>query len=325
MKKILINFDGTCNEPGDAENKKNLSDESISNILRIHLLAGGNLENTSSIHGQRSFYYSGVGTRGSIFKRLWRALFAAQAPENILKEATADLERNYTPGDKIFVSGFSRGAAIARMFASQLAKNEKLPGIEIEFLGVFDTVAAFGLPNLEFDERPVSDVIFEDNFISPIINNALHLVSLDENRLAFRPTLMNEDPRVEEIWFPGVHSDVGGGYYNRGLSDVALEYWLEKAGEHGLFFLKPSDIPLENLSGIDQNGDPVEIGIDDLEMKPDTNGKVHYHQEWWRGAKTIAPRDAVVLKKNVPSDGEINIHRSVKEKMVVGYMPVAMI
>ena len=76
MRRILINFDGTGNEPGDAEQKKEdgiIQDNSISSIMKIHLLAGGNIENTaSSFKDQIPLYYPGVGVRGSFFKRLWR-------------------------------------------------------------------------------------------------------------------------------------------------------------------------------------------------------------------------------------------------------------
>jgi hypothetical protein len=66
-----------------------------------------------------------------------------------------------------------------------------------------------------------------------IVEKAVHLVAIDDFRSPFRPTLFNEDPRVTEIWCPGVHSDIGGGYYHDGLSDIALKVMklaAEKAG-----------------------------------------------------------------------------------------------
>ena len=323
--KIIINIDGTCNEPSDAEEKKNLDDESISNILRTHLLLGGNIDNEAmSIPGQKSLYYPGVGTRGNFFKRLFRSMFASLAPDVILKEITDDLEATWEPGDTLYVFGFSRGAAIARILCSQLAKDTRFPGIQVEFLGVYDTVAAFGIPNLDSDEKPVSDVLFENNAISPVIKNAVHLVALDENRKAFRPTLMDKDPRVKEVWYPGVHSDVGGGYYIRGLSDIALLYMIIEAELHGLKFFDPEVIPDDNRSGLDQNGEPVEISIDDLLFNPSVYGKIHYHMEWWRTAKTRAARDAVVLDDGKVSGDRVELHPSVTIRAIeFGYKPIA--
>ena len=101
-------------------------------------------------------------------------------------------------------------------------------------MGVFDTVASIGKPNLHEDDKPVSDVVFENQHIAPSIQEALHLVSLDERRKAVMPTLMNAEDRVTEVWFAGAHSDVGGGYSDASLADVALLWMAERAVECGL-------------------------------------------------------------------------------------------
>ncbi|MCD4721939.1 MAG: DUF2235 domain-containing protein [Desulfobacula sp.] len=339
MKKLIINFDGTGNEPGDAEEKKKdgvAKDENISNILKIHLFAGGNIENSAvSFEDQMSFYYPGVGVRGNIFKRLWRSAFAAKAPEVIMEEAMNDLERIYKKNDRLYIFGFSRGAAIARLFASRLAKNglQTATGIidknpVISFLGVFDTVAAFGKPNLNKNTRPVSDVVFENGTISPIIRNAYHLVAIDENRLAFRPTLMNNESRVNEIWFPGVHSDVGGGYNRDGLSDNTLSYMLKKAKLFGLnFYEKAENIPKENLKGKDHQNKDITIEVSDIEINPNIKEDIHYHTEKWRNLiNSMAPRDATIIKDNIPCNIPYKVHISARKKIktVPGYDPVVL-
>jgi uncharacterized protein (DUF2235 family) len=134
-------------------------------------------------------------------------------------------------------------------------KNHAHQNKTIVFLGVWDTVGALGAPfgivtswltNLVFHTR------FHDTKISPIILNAYHAMAIDERRWPFRPTHMeltnerkceigaasasNEKSQYnyEEVWFPGVHSDVGGGYENANLSDCALQWMVEKATAHGL-------------------------------------------------------------------------------------------
>jgi hypothetical protein len=95
-------------------------------------------------------------------------------------------------------------------------------------------------PTMSQKDRPTSDVVFEHGHTLPgNVLKALHLVSLDDKRKAFQPTLMNQDGRVREIWFPGAHSDVGGGYNFDGLSDNALRYlldWFEDQQELGITF-----------------------------------------------------------------------------------------
>jgi uncharacterized protein (DUF2235 family) len=315
--KLLFNFDGTLGQPDLSNKIKNILGFSITNILKIHLLAGGNIENTAqSISSQKSFYYPGVGSRGNFFTRAWRAAFAAKGVETILSEAMTDFYNNHKKNDKIYITGFSRGAAIARIFASKLSKLN----IPIEFLGVFDTVASFGFPNLNSNKRPISDVLFENNTIAFTIKKALHIVGLDENRLAYRPTLMNCADNINEIWFPGTHSDIGGGNYDHCLSDLTLSYFLKTVKKGGLsFYSEFNQIPSENLKGLDQNNDLVDIGEDDLTFDPDEMGKIHYCNEKIRKALNIlAPREGVVLKNNVPSNIKIKIHQSAinrKKKM----------
>ncbi len=64
---------------------------------------------------------------------------------------------------------------------------------------MFDTVASIGKPDLDVDDRPGSDVLFENRTIAPNVQEALHLCSLDDNRRAFQPTLMNAGKRVMEV------------------------------------------------------------------------------------------------------------------------------
>lgn len=79
------------------------------------------------------------------------------------------------------------------------------------------------MPNLDKAKRPSTEVVFEYGKTLPEgVHRALHFVALDEQRLAFRPTLINHDGRTVEIWLAGVHSDIGGGYRKDEIGDIAL-------------------------------------------------------------------------------------------------------
>ena len=326
-KNILICFDGTSNDPSDANEENSKSeDNSISNVLKLHLLAGGDLENRAGpLQGQESYYYSGVGTRGRTrIRRLLSAGLAIREPKLIRKAAKTDLAKNYKPGDRIFIFGFSRGAAIARMFASELATRgfkQKGAGVvgaitpRVHFLGAWDTVASLGVPNLDDDTEPSGTEIFEDNSIAFNIRTAVHLVSIDDQRLAFRPTLMNHESRVEELWFPGGHSDIGGGYRRDGLSDVTLRLMLNRAKANGANFRSPSSIDYENLGGGD-----ADIEADEVEVEPDVNGKLHADAQNRRPQRvkdrTLKARRVYVLKNNVAvSSPRPILHHSVLERL----------
>lgn len=194
MTKILICFDGTGNEMGNAE------DDSLSNIAKIAIRAGwmGNKED-SAIPEQKVLYYPGPGTRGGFFLRTIRKLSSPETTiGRIVKKSEEDLNAlEVSPEDEIVVIGFSRGAAIARRFAALLGNPklnggktfaEKCPVKDVKLLICFDTVAQIGKP--DSSEYPDDSVVFEDNKVSETIKRGYHLVSIDEHRSLFPATLM---------------------------------------------------------------------------------------------------------------------------------------
>jgi hypothetical protein len=81
---------------------------------------------------------------------------------------------------------------------------------------------------------------FHDVELSKCVQNAFQALAVDEHRSSFAPALWAYKPKppqvVEQMWFVGAHSDVGGGYAQRGLSDIALKWMIEKARAVGLAF-----------------------------------------------------------------------------------------
>ena len=192
-KLIIFNFDGTSNEADDADQEisktGSVEDENITNILKFHLLCGGDLkkQRPDRSNSQISLYYSGVGTYGNFFQRLYNSGLSKEKFDvaKILRTALNDFAEYYQPGDRVLVTGFSRGAALARRFASLI--NDKVSGKDI-IEAVFDTVASIGLPNMKRSERPKSEVVFEHGHTLPSnVKQALHCLSLDDKRKAFSP------------------------------------------------------------------------------------------------------------------------------------------
>lgn len=331
--RILICFDGTGNQPIDAEQQLledgSVEDDNITNVLKLHLLAGGNLRaarperGDGAVAGQHSLYFSGVGTRGSVVRRAFRKAFAGLGPRRSIRAAREELARVYERGDTLAVFGFSRGAAIARRFVSEIAESGLAtrsgvvdPVPDVRLLGVWDTVVSKGLPELETDELPEVEELGEKNGLSPIVDRALHLVALDERRLAFRPTLMNEQAGVEEIWMPGVHSDVGGGFRLDGLSDIALEVMLAAGRAAGLGFLDPASMPRERIV-VDQEGADVTIGRDDLVITPDVTAVLHQQvRNDVKSQITLRSRDPFVLRDGQPApQGRPVVHHTVVDRI----------
>ncbi|MBA3612867.1 MAG: DUF2235 domain-containing protein [Nitrospirales bacterium] len=119
---------------------------------------------------------------------------------------------------------------------------------QVKFVGLWDTVAAYGLP---FDELTRSwDALFPlsvpDRNLSNRVEKACHALALDDERNTFHPVLWNEETeperdhiakeRITQVWFAGAHSDVGGGHPDDALAHVSLDWMLGEAELHGLKF-----------------------------------------------------------------------------------------
>jgi uncharacterized protein (DUF2235 family) len=112
----------------------------------------------------------------------------------------------------------------------------------VKFIGVWDTVGALGIPL----DGPMALANkfweFHDLRLSRSVDYAYHALAIDEKRKPFRPTLWEQHPEahasqvLEQVWFTGVHSNVGGGYPDTGLSDIALLWMVGKAEACGLSF-----------------------------------------------------------------------------------------
>lgn len=163
---------------------------------------------------------------------------------------------------------------------------------KIKFIGVWDTVGALGNPlflNGVFANRHQ----FHDTELSSKISNAFHALAIDENRKNFEATLWHqkEDSKeqvLEQVWFAGVHSDVGGGYPESGLSDIALNWMIEKA---------------ENCK----------LNFDRISINPDALALKH---ESYSGFYTLQPKLYRPIGLAYPKSGNTNesLHTSVIER-----------
>ena len=107
--------------------------------------------------------------------------------------------------------------------------------VSVECIGVWDTVGALGVPLRIDDLDDVREDIFQfhNTRLGPHVRNAYHAVAIDEKRMHFDVALWTGDQpagtrNVEQTWFSGVHSDVGGGYEDAGLSDLTLSWMIDR-------------------------------------------------------------------------------------------------
>ena len=115
------------------------------------------------------------------------------------------------------------------------------PDVTVKLLGVFDTVGALGVPGAWSTHHQ-----FHDVNLSKAVECARQALAIDEQRLKFEPCLWEADEetrladeasgRVQQVWFEGAHSDVGGGYPDTGLCDTTLLWMAAEANRCGLVF-----------------------------------------------------------------------------------------
>ncbi|MDH5669045.1 MAG: DUF2235 domain-containing protein [Nitrospira sp.] len=211
----LYAFDGTWNEDEIDEAKE-------TNVLKFCKCLPADMN---------VFYQEGVGTRFGFIGKLLGGLTGAGGRFRI-HDAMERLDRYFAEGDRtIDIIGFSRGSALALHFANQV--QEEKPGVEVRFLGLWDTVASFGIPGNDINIG--WDLTLPDN-----VRHCFHAMALDERRRNFPLTRVVSPKggkpvkdRLQEVWFRGVHSDVGGGQ-SVGLSSIALCWMLRRAKETGL-------------------------------------------------------------------------------------------
>jgi len=266
MKRIIICADGTWNRP-----EKNLLKDFPTNVLKIARAISPIDENDLQ---QVVFYDWGLGSYHDSFKA---GAFGDGINKNIM-DSYRFIVQNYNRGDELYFFGFSRGAYTVRSLcgmiyncgilkrshanriqnAFDLYKDRKVRpkdmasvrfrrryalnfDVRIKFIGVWDTVGSLGIPLRMFGFLNEKH-LFHDTKIGPIIDCARHALSIDEKRDDFEPTIWKQRRNMDlkQVWFAGVHSDVGGGYKpgsnGESLSDIPLQWMIHEAEKTGLVF-----------------------------------------------------------------------------------------
>ena len=233
---IVVRMDGTWNEPDDLDDGGYPQQDST-NVEKLRYLL--------SPQNQTVLYFPGVGTDGKQAVRVIDGAFGHSA-ERRVEEAYDALEAAYQPGDDLAIFGFSRGAATSRILARRIHE-QGLAGQQpdIRFMGLFDTVAALGVPRPKLDEFRKQFHDAGDRLrIPPEVRHVVHLVAIDEDRALFDTTLLSiesDATTADETWFAGNHGDVGGGWPRtspdeRQLAAIALSYMIRAAAAHGIAF-----------------------------------------------------------------------------------------
>jgi hypothetical protein len=142
-------------------------------------------------------------------------------------------------------------------------KDSDMDDAKMTLVGVWDTVGSLGIPSVFGASDPIV-YGFLDTSLHPDVLNACHALAIDEKRAQFPATLWTgptaPGQTLEQVWFTGVHSDVGGGEPDdpgkTALSDITLAYMMSKASKLGVQFdptvLAQYALPLAPEFALDQ-------------------------------------------------------------------------
>ncbi|MCX4188040.1 DUF2235 domain-containing protein [Methylophaga sp. OBS4] len=322
MKRIIIFADGTWNSPEQG---------GATNVLQMARAVKPEANDKEQV----VFYDWGVGTDR---KKMMGGISGAGIDKNIM-DCYRFIVHNYHPNDQLFFFGFSRSAYTVRSLAGfirncGLLKREHASQIPaayqlyrkrskssspdevmavtfrqkyavadttpIEFVGVWDTVGALGIPVPFWGNLGKQEFLFHDLEPSKIIQHARHAVSIDENRQDFEPSLWDPKANIDlkQVWFAGVHCDIGGGYEESGLSHCAAQWMLNEAAECSLEFEPHFINSLSPDPGDKQHNERKGIYLARREYVREVKGLVHQSvkQRWDNNAQNYRKKSKALTR-----------------------------
>ena len=211
----------------------------------------------------------------------WVTLASGWGINQSIQQGYNKIASRYQAGDSIFLFGYSRGAYAVRSIAGMIAEiglvkkacaternllqayrlyeRKALPNTiaafraenchstsPIEMIGVWDTVKALGLPYPILSRLAPMATNFHNAHVGAPVRNAFQALAMHETRESYTPVLWETTDRfkgtLEQVWFRGVHADIGGHIHAhppaRALSNIPLVWMLEKVEECALFLPK---------------------------------------------------------------------------------------
>lgn len=207
----------------------------------------------------------------------WVTIASGLGINNTIRDAYEWLSKGYEKGDKIYFFGFSRGAYAVRSLAGLIDRvglltkahashtkvlrafriyEQQFPtatarafckanchlGVNIEMIGVFDTVKALGMPYPILSRLAPMATEFHHDQIGKDVRYGFQALSLAETRTAYSPQIWtipkDWSGQIEQVWFKGAHADIGGHVWSfpkaRPLSNIPLNWMLERASICGV-------------------------------------------------------------------------------------------
>lgn len=276
MTRLVVCCDGTWNRPDQ---------QSPTNVSKLALAVAPADEGGGA---QALYYHRGVGTRPAdriaggafgfglsrnvrdcyrfvvetyepgdelFFFGFSRGAFTARSTVGLIRNAGILRREHAGRIDEAYALYRARDPARAPtgLEAEMFRRSFAHDGVRVAFVGVWDTVGALGIPGVPAVVARVRWG-FHDTKLSSYVDHAYHALAIDERRRPFAATLWERQPHaegqmLEQVWFAGAHSDVGGGYPDPSLSEIPLLWMAERARACGLAFVPGSFTVVPHAQG----------------------------------------------------------------------------
>lgn len=323
-KRLVVCFDGTWNAAASERAETNVV--RLSRAIRANSGSDGVPQFSVYLRGVGTsgsqLERLVAGATGSGIEDIIRTAYLFLAQNYV--PAHKDDQGRDVPADEIFLFGYSRGAYAARSLtgllgSAGLLKRQSLghlstawtyyrdfrnrspkdflrryakrqiqthEEVTVNFLGVWDTVGALGIPVGVLGELSGLVHGFHDTSPSRIVRHGAQALAIDEHRDEFVPTLWTgkapDRSTIEQVWFAGSHADVGGGYSDRELADIPLLWMIDRAKTAGLQIDEATPGLLPQAAAIN------------------VLGPTHDPRQGWSVKDRLTPTIRSVCEQNVP-------------------------
>ena len=215
-----------------------------------------------------------------------------------------------------------RDALLLLLFSPHYARENNTNVPIIRFVGLWDTVGAYGVP-LQGFARSISRLVWpfqlanDEEVGSPKVARVCHALSLDDERRSFHPILWNEehepdvsktlgrrflrDERISQVWFAGEHSNLGGGNPDDSLAQIPLSWIMTEAAACGLKFKEEPDF--------------IPGAVFQTKAAEDYDGRLYYSRLGNGSFYRYAPRNVSEFYRLFSPDNKPKIHESVFKRI----------
>jgi uncharacterized protein (DUF2235 family) len=238
-------------------------------------------------------------------KDVWRAYMDMYATESAIATRPSGWSVDRVRGWLVEKAG----DAVGHLGGADVASLPRHSDVKVRFIGVYDTVGALGVPLAGATKVNEPIVGFHDTRLGDTVEHAVHALAVDEKRGPFVPALWTLAGNAEllpaqtvlQVWFPGVHSDIGGGYRDKAIGNITWDFMMRQAALRGLVIDPGQPAPPVSLEPLPAQHESFDREWELLSTKLNILP---------RGVRAIGPTVLGASGETLTAAGDVRLHPS---------------